>query len=164
VAIEVVNRQRLVAIARDDIIRLAGGVIFEIGRPLGISVSADIVIAIVRGKQMRRLNCLYRGKDVETDVLSFPGGHQYNLADDFYLGDVVICADAALRQAGEAGLSIEREMAELVIHGVLHLAGYDHEVDSGEMNRLELKLRRRLLDSQMRSPADDAHGQASIVK
>ena len=162
-AIEVVNRQRLVAVARDDIARLAEGVIFEIGTPLGIAGSADIVIAIERGKQMRRLNRLYRGKDVETDVLSFPAGHQYNLADDFYLGDVVICADAALRQAGAAGLSIDREMAELVIHGVLHLAGYDHEVDAGEMNRLELKLRRRLLDSRMRSAAF-AQGRASIVK
>jgi probable rRNA maturation factor len=63
-----------------------------------------------------------------------------------YIGDVVISTDAALRQAEEANHSFEREVSELVIHGTLHLCGYDHEADRGEMNRLELKLRRKLLD------------------
>ena len=61
------------------------------------------------------------------------------------LGDIVISTDAALRQANQTGYSLEREISELVLHGVLHLCGYDHEIDRGEMNRLELKLRRRLL-------------------
>ncbi len=62
-----------------------------------------------------------------------------------YLGDIVISTDTALRQAEDAGHSLERELDELIIHGALHLCGYDHETDNGEMNRLELRLRRKLL-------------------
>jgi probable rRNA maturation factor len=62
-----------------------------------------------------------------------------------YIGDIIISTDTALRQAQDAGLSFEREVSELVIHGTLHLCRYDHETDRGEMNRLELKLRRKLL-------------------
>jgi len=149
-AIEVVNRQRLVAIDQHQLVCVAGGAIMEIPMLRQIRRSAGISIAIVRSRQMRRLNRLYRSKDSDTDVLSFPAGPNDQPMREFYLGDVVICADVALRQSGEAGLSIGREIAELVIHGILHLAGYDHEVDNGEMNRLELKLRRRLLDSQAR--------------
>lgn len=100
----------------------------------------------VRDPAMRDLNLKFRGKDEPTDVLSFPLSYDSRVADDEYVGDVVVSTDAARRQANEAGHSLEREIDELVIHGVLHLCGYDHETDSGEMNRLELKLRRELLD------------------
>jgi probable rRNA maturation factor len=151
VTIEVVNRQRLVAVARDQIASLAREVINEIGRneigkSVRVSGSAGFVIAIVRSKEMRRLNRLYRGKDTDADVLSFPAEQEYNSTANSYLGDLAICADAAAHQAAASGISIDREIAELVIHGVLHLAGFDHETDSGEMDRLELELRRRLLD------------------
>jgi probable rRNA maturation factor len=149
VAIEIVNRQRLVAVDTADLARVAGGVILDVGTARGISPSAGVAIAIVRSKQMRSLNHLYRSKDIDTDVLSFPAGKQDNPTGDLHLGDVVICADVALRQSVDMGLPIDREIAELVIHGVLHLAGYDHEADNGEMNRLELKLRRRLLDRRI---------------
>jgi probable rRNA maturation factor len=83
-------------------------------------------------------------------VLSFPsrdeGSAPDRFADALFLGDVVVSADTALRQAREAGHTMEREVSELVIHGILHLCGYDHETDQGQMNRLELKLRRKLLD------------------
>ena len=62
-----------------------------------------------------------------------------------YLGDIVISTDRAISQAEEAGFSVEREVSELVIHGVLHLCGYDHESDRGTMNRVELRLRRMLV-------------------
>ena len=161
-AIEVANRQRLVTVAHQELAGLARNVILEIGAPLGICGTADLVIAIVRSKQMRRLNSLFRGKNVDTDVLSFPAGQEYNPGCDSYLGDVVICADVAFRQAAEAGLSIDREIAELVIHGVLHLAGFDHDVDNGEMNRLELKLRRRLLNSKAPATVVDARGRSRL--
>jgi probable rRNA maturation factor len=151
VKVEVVNRQKLVAVTPDEIAALTRDAIIEIGKAVEIPSTAGLAIAIVRAKEMRRLNRLYRGKDMDTDVISFPAGRGYNSAADSYLGDLAICADVALRQAAEAGISIEREIAELVIHGVLHLAGYDHETDNGEMNRLELKLRRRLLDSPVRA-------------
>ena len=60
------------------------------------------------------------------------------------LGDIVISIEQAARQAKEHGLSFENEIAQLILHGLLHLSGYDHETDHGEMNRLELKLRKRL--------------------
>jgi len=146
VAIEIVNRQRLVPVRSTELARVAEGVILTLSKARLIRRSAALAIAIVRSKQMRRLNRLYRSNNTDTDVLSFPASPDDKPVDDPYLGDVVICADVALRQSDKACLSIHRELAELVIHGVLHLAGYDHEVDNGEMNRLELKLRRRLLD------------------
>ena len=104
-----------------------------------------MTIAIVRARAMKGLNRTYRGRNRATDVLSFPAGGDGAAGIDCYLGDVVISADTALEQAEREGHSLEREMGELVIHGILHLCGYDHETDRGEMNRLELKLRRRLL-------------------
>ena len=60
------------------------------------------------------------------------------------LGDVVICVAQAARQAQENGFTLEEELAQLILHGLLHLCGYDHETDEGEMNRLELRLRKKL--------------------
>jgi probable rRNA maturation factor len=71
-------------------------------------------------------------------VLSFPAEEKFNL------GDVAVSVDTAAAQAKENGLSFDREVAQLILHGLLHLCGYDHETDNGEMNRLELRLRRRL--------------------
>ncbi|HKP86246.1 MAG TPA: rRNA maturation RNase YbeY [Blastocatellia bacterium] len=148
-AIEVANRQRLRPIDSRAVARLAQSALDEIGRS-----GAALTIAFVRDRRVRDLNRTYRGKDVATDVLSFPAGdgQSDSPADRFaheaavYLGDIVISTDTALRQAEEADHSFEREVSELVIHGTLHLCGYDHETDGGEMNRLELKLRRHLLD------------------
>jgi probable rRNA maturation factor len=162
VEIEIVNRQRLVPVDPSALARLARNVILGIGKSREISRAAGMAVAIVRSRQMRRLNRAYRSKDSDTDVLSFPAGRGHQAKndpmDDCYLGDVVICADVALRQSSQAGLAIDREISELLIHGVLHLAGYDHELDNGEMSRLELKLRRRLLDSKVRPAARRRHG------
>ena len=146
VAIEVINRQRLVAIDRPHLSGLAQGALAATGR-----AGQGVTIAFVRDPWIRKLNFEFRGKDRPTDVLSFPSrdeGDSPAIEPEMidYLGDVVISADTALRQAEEAGHSFEREASELVIHGILHLCGYDHETDRGEMNRLELKLRRKLLD------------------
>ena len=150
-ATEVVNRQRRVRIDRGRIAHLADQALEAAGRP-----DAAITVAFVRDAAIRRLNRDYRGKDISTDVLSFPAEQnlpaslaQAGRVEDGpggYLGDVVISADKAVSQAQESCYSFEREVSELVIHGVLHLCGYDHETDRGEMNRMELKLRRRLLE------------------
>ena len=89
---------------------------------------------------MRRLNRTYRGKDAPTDVLSFPG---QETPEGPHLGDVVIAVPVARRQAEAAGHSSERELRVLLLHGVLHCLGYDHETDDGTMERLERRLRRR---------------------
>ena len=149
-AIEVVNRQRLARIDASRVARLVDATLGAVGR-----AGANLTVAFVRDRLMRDLNRKFRTSDRATDVLSFPTEHQRSDAgkQDFiggagpkYLGDIAVSTDTALRQANEAGHSFEREVDELVIHGVVHLCGYDHGTDSGEMSRLELKLRRRLLD------------------
>lgn len=143
-AIEVVNRQRLARVDRRGFARLASETLAALDR-----AGAGVTLAFVRDDNIRSLNRKFRGKDCATDVLSFPSFDQQAedpAARDWNLGDVVISADTALRQARESGHSFEREVGELLIHGVLHLCGYDHACDAGEMNRLELSLRRKLLD------------------
>lgn len=83
--------------------------------------------------EVRNLNRRFRGKDAPTDVLSFPGTH-----------DLAISYDRAKAQAAELRHSIETEVRILMLHGALHLAGYDHDRDSGEMERVEREWRRRL--------------------
>jgi probable rRNA maturation factor len=148
VGIEVVNRQRLARIDARRVAILAERTLAVLGRP-----GATLTVAFVRDRVMRELNRKYRGQDRTTDVLSFPaddgragdvGSSSGDDASD-YLGDVAVSTDTAHTQAIEAGNTFEREVDELVMHGVLHLCGYDHEIDRGEMNRLELKLRRKLL-------------------
>lgn len=100
---------------------------------------------------MQALNRRFRGKDRPTDVLSFPAGRDRSLwkriageeASD--LGEIVISAETAQRQADEEGHSLLEEIKLLIIHGTLHLKGFDHESDGGVMNRKEYALRARLL-------------------
>jgi probable rRNA maturation factor len=147
VAIEVVNRQRRIPVDRRRVARLASEALAALDRR-----DESFTVAFVRDEAIRSLNHKFRERDRSTDVLSFPAFAERacdsRAEKDESLGDVVISTDTALRQAREAGHSFEREVSELLIHGVLHLCGYDHESDSGEMNRLELKLRRKLLDNE----------------
>jgi len=85
---------------------------------------------------MRTLNRAFRGKDYATDVLSFP------VDSESFLGDIAIAAGVAARQAEEAGHSVATELRILALHGLLHLLGYDHEHDRGEMERAEARLRK----------------------
>jgi len=137
VAIEVLDRQRRIRIDDRRITNLANNVVREVGLP-----NSCLAIVFVRDRAIRKLNSTYRGRNTATDVLSFGGGE----LEPGHLGDVVISTDRALKQAAEAGLALEREISELIIHGILHLCGYDHETDDGEMNRVELNLRRKLLE------------------
>ena len=94
-------------------------------------------------EEVRSFNARLRGKDRATDVLSFAG----EATDQgFHLGDVLIALPVAREQAAAAGHDIERELKELLLHGVLHCLGHDHESDGGEMEALELSLRRRWID------------------
>ena len=96
-----------------------------------------MTVAIVPDARIRALNRRYRGKAGATDVLSFPAD------EPGVLGDVLIAAGVARRQAREAGHSLQTEIRVLALHGLLHLLGYDHEHDDGQMARLERRLRRR---------------------
>lgn len=118
-------------------------------------------IAFVSDKRMKELNKFFRGKDSTTDVLSFPhepdefetsyqagftaaGELPLEGGSHAFLGDIVISVEQAQRQAKENKLSLDDEIKQLILHGVLHLCGYDHETDNGEMNKLELLLRKKL--------------------
>jgi probable rRNA maturation factor len=101
------------------------------GRALSCLVSGDA--------ELRRLNKQFRGKNSRTDVLSFPS----RLSDGF-AGDLAISADRAKAQAAAHRHSIDDELRVLMLHGALHLAGMDHESDSGEMARAESRWRKRL--------------------
>ena len=97
-------------------------------------------MAVVSDARVRALNRRYRRKNSATDVLSFPA-EEGGLTP--YLGDVVIAAGVARRQARAAGHALRTELRVLALHGLLHLLGYDHETDNGRMARLEARLRRR---------------------
>ena len=104
---------------------------------------SDVSIVFVGNAAIRKLNRQYRGRDYVTDVLSFPAEpDQFEKRSS--LGEIVIATDRAAAQAKESGLSFQNEIEQLILHGLLHLCGYDHETDKGEMNRLELRLRRKL--------------------
>jgi probable rRNA maturation factor len=92
---------------------------------------------------MRRLNQQFRQKDKPTDVLSFPSD-QPNGSREKYAGDLAISMEIAKENAQRFGHSLKEEIQILMLHGVLHLAGYDHESDDGEMARLEDRLRSKL--------------------
>src|SRR5713226_10188043 len=98
-------------------------------------------VLVTSSRELLALNSRFRGKDKPTDVLSFPP--VLGLADGF-AGDVAISAEIAAQNARRLGHSAAQEIKILVLHGVLHLAGYDHERDGGEMARKEQRLRRSL--------------------
>lgn len=107
----------------------------------GVAPSArSLAVKLCGDAAMRALNRDRRGKDKTTDVLSFPGGET---PEGYHLGDIVISVPQARRQAEEAGHPLDRELRILLLHGVLHCLGYDHETDDGTMDRLERRLRRR---------------------
>jgi len=107
------------------------------GRPRNRRPASELSVLICGDERMRALNRRYRGKDRSTDVLAFPG-------EGAALGDIVISLPYAAREARRRGESRTRELERLLLHGYLHLLGYDHEVDEGQMDRLEARLRRRL--------------------
>ena len=133
--IEVVNRQRRLQIDTRAWSKFATKALAAIGKS-----ESSATIAFVSDKKIRELNRQFRGIDKATDVLSFPSDGP----DESDLGDIAVSVDTAAAQAKENGLKLDEEIAQLILHGLLHLSGYDHETDNGEMNRLELSLRRKL--------------------
>jgi probable rRNA maturation factor len=138
--IEVVNRQRKLPI---DCRQWQAFV--EKAWPVIPASAQGVTIAFVSDRAMHNLNRLWRHKQGTTDVLSFPVEQdEFEKVEGSSLGDVVISIEQAARQAKANGLTLDQEIAQLILHGLIHLCGYDHETDNGEMNRLELRLRRKL--------------------
>jgi probable rRNA maturation factor len=100
----------------------------------------DVSVLFCADRRMRALNRRYRGQDRPTDVLAFPAGD----AGGRFLGDIVISVPYAAREARRRREPGSREVDRLLVHGLLHLMGYDHETDDGQMDALEARVRRRL--------------------
>lgn len=148
------SRCRLrVAIARPDGLRVrAAGLARWLEAVAPATAHGEVVVALVSDGRMRALNRTYRGADRATDVLAFPSqppGRERRAAREgrrgpaIPLGDIVIAAGVAARQAAEAGHGLQTELRILALHGLLHLLGYDHARDGGRMARVEARLRRR---------------------
>ena len=108
------------------------------GAAAALKVQGEVALVLAGDRALRDLNHRYRGKDEPTDVLSFPG-------EAAGLGDIVISVDSAAANAKQLGRTLPQELDVLALHGFLHVLGYDHETDDGTMERLEKRLRRRLL-------------------
>ena len=139
--ITVLNRQRAHAVTRHHLEVFIERLVRQLPAPDGDSVA----LCLVSDRRMRELNRQFRGRDSTTDVLSFPAGVPPAGADARPLGDIVVSVPAAVRQADAAGHSVESELKTLVLHGYLHLLGYDHETDDGAMMRLQQELANRLV-------------------
>lgn len=124
------------------------GFLEEVATALDTAETATLVL--VDDARIQELNRDFRGYDRPTDVLSFPAGETPPDAEP-YLGDIVISVETAGRQARRRSDSLQRELRVLALHGFLHLLGYDHETDDGEMRRVEYRLRRRFGITRPRS-------------
>ena len=104
----------------------------------------DVAVRIVNADEIRTLNRLYREKDTPTNVLSFPAGDIEGLPPEApqLLGDVVVCASVVAAEAREQGKAVEHHWAHMIVHGTLHLLGFDHETDAeaAEMEALEARI------------------------
>jgi len=150
---ELYNVQRKVHLDVRPLRAFAEGLCDQVHEAFGGSFAT----ALISDRRMKELNSLFRGKSETTDVLSFPhtpdkflqttseaAEEQAEACTLNFLGDIVISAEQAQRQAKSNRLSLEREIKQLILHGLLHLCGYDHERDSGDMNKRELELRNKL--------------------
>ncbi len=127
---------RRTTVRTSTIRRLAQSILVEAGQP-----TADLSLSLVGRTRMRSLNRQYRGRDYPTDVLAFPM-EQIGSPATVFLGDVVICVPVAIGQASRFENTADQELLRLLIHGTLHLLGYDHEKSTREATRMQQKERR----------------------
>jgi probable rRNA maturation factor len=137
---EIINNQRKIKLDRQIFQTFADSLAGKIEETHNKSAA----IVFVSDRKMRELNNEFRGKNSTTDVLSFPFEADEFESEQDFLGDIVISLEQARKQAAENDLEFETEIKQLILHGILHLCGYDHETDSGEMNRREMELRETL--------------------
>ena len=150
----ILNRQKKVPLST----RPLAAFLRTIQRELKLE-NTDVSVAFVSDAEIARWNESYRRQKGPTDVLSFPASTRpkgqrvarktprsgkSSTASQEFVGDIAIAPETARRYAKENGRTLERELRILMLHGVLHLMGYDHESDNGQMNRIEQRLRRRL--------------------
>jgi probable rRNA maturation factor len=125
-----------------------------------VGLRGSITLLVTSSQEMRSLNSRFRGKNKPTDVLSFPAAAE--TGKQRFAGEIAISADIARQNAAKLGHSAALEIKVLALHGILHLAGYDHERDNGVMARKEAHLRKLLrlpstLTERGELPVKDAH-------
>ena len=108
-----------------------------------VRLRGEVTVLLTTDAALRSLNRRFRGKNKPTDVLSFPAENLLSRQEKI-AGDLAISIPTARRQAAEHGHTLTDELRVLILHGLLHLAGYDHEIDDGQMHRRERHLRARL--------------------
>ena len=133
------NRQRRVPVAVEPLRTFHERVREELRFP-----PDSVTVQLISDHAMARLNRTYRKKQGPTDVLSFPANGDKPPRNGSYIGDIAISTETARRNARRFSRPLFLEMRILILHGMIHLAGFDHETDEGQMDRLERRLRRRL--------------------
>jgi probable rRNA maturation factor len=127
-----INKQRKHAIERKNLRPFLSALVQDLN-----VADCSFSVVFITDEMMRQYNRQYRGFDKPTDVLSFPN-------DQVYLGDILISCETAYNQTLKSRtLQFEKNIRRLILHGLLHLMGYDHETDDGEMRAIERRLRRR---------------------
>lgn len=134
---QVLNRQKRFRVLRKPIASLCANALQALGED-----HCALSVAFVESRTIEDMNRRYRGRDYPTDVLSFAYGNSIDEGIR-YLGDIVISLEIAFENAVRWRTSREAELRKLLLHGILHLLGFDHETDSGEMERLQNRLMRR---------------------
>jgi probable rRNA maturation factor len=144
----ILNRQRRIPLAVGPLTSFCEQVRRELGFP-----EESVTVCFVSDPAIARMNRKFRGKQGPTDVLSFPAHRstrgarllqRRQTSPGHYVGDIVISPETARRYARRRSHGLAWELRVLILHGMIHLAGFDHENDSGEMMQLERRLRRRL--------------------
>jgi probable rRNA maturation factor len=135
----IVNRQRRVPVAIHPLEQFYE----RVRRELGFAPES-VTIQLISDENMAQLNETFRKKEGSTDVLSFPANGARPKPGAEYVGDIAISPETARRNARRFSRSLPAEMRILILHGMIHLAGFDHETDHGEMDRFERRLRKRL--------------------
>jgi len=135
----IVNRQRRVPVAMQPLEDF-----YERARREMQFRPESVTVQLIGDEAMARLNRKFRNKHGPTDVLSFPATAAKPTAQSEYVGDIAISPETARRNARRFARSLAIELRILILHGMIHLAGFDHETDHGEMERVEQRLRRRL--------------------
>jgi len=148
--LEIVSRQRKIKVSKkrlSKIVRKIIKILREYGELKKFNVEnfhiLTISVVLIGNKKMKEINFKYRGKRSTTDVLSFPYLEANNNLKELYLGEILIDPLQAKIQAKNYGVSLWQEITRLLIHGILHLIGYDHEVSANEakkMRRVEEKI------------------------
>lgn len=143
--LEISNRQEFIVLNR-EMEELFKEIIAKTFSYENRNESYETSLSLVTAEEIRKLNKQFRNKDQATDVLSFPTDDRFQPEEEKMLGDIVISTEAVIEQAKEYNHSIERELAYLFLHGLLHLLGYDHlvEEEKKEMRKVEEEILNQL--------------------